>query len=122
MIGSSGFAHIIRFTLEQIQARARVSPNDKDSDEDGDDFLNKLTKMHTRDPEKFTFQDVLSACLTNVGAGSDTTSISLSAVLFYLVSTPVALLKVGPPSNLVLFPRESRTRLTVLLPTATRRD
>ncbi|KAI1736391.1 cytochrome P450 [Xylaria scruposa] len=45
------------------------------------------------DPEKFTMQHVLAGCTTNMAAGSDTTGITLSAILYYLIKNPGCLQK-----------------------------
>ena len=51
----------------------------------GDDFLASVLKMHEEDPEKFNMINVFSTCMANTAAGSDITSISLSAILWYFL-------------------------------------
>lgn len=44
--------------------------------------------MNKEDPEKSTDLDVFITCITNIGAGSDTTSINLTSILYYLIKEP----------------------------------
>lgn len=88
MTGSSGMAHMMKFTQEQITAA------EYGGDKSGKaDFLSRTMKLHKEDPEKFTNIDVFTTCITNIGAGSDTTSISLCAVLHALMTHPAAMAK-----------------------------
>jgi cytochrome P450 len=57
------------------------------------DFLSKLLRLHADNPEKVTMSDVFGTCMANIGAGSDTTGISLSAVIYYLCKNPEAMRK-----------------------------
>jgi cytochrome P450 len=57
------------------------------------DFLNRMIETHNNDPEKITFYHMFSMGLANIIAGSDTTSVSLSAVLLYLLQNPHCLEK-----------------------------
>jgi len=57
------------------------------------DFLSKLLRLHADNPEKVSMTDVFMTCMTNIGAGSDTTGLSLSAVLYYLCKNPDAMRK-----------------------------
>lgn len=77
------------------------------------DFLTKFLSKHTEDPEAFSMYHVLMGCTSNMVAGSDTTAISLSAVLYYLLRHPDVLQRLreeleqwqekGPPSKYVTF-------------------
>lgn len=83
-----GFGYMAKFTQDQIDTAMR---DPKRADMDGQDFLSKCLAAHRENPEKFTTHDVFSVCITNIGAGSDTTSISLSSVLWHLYRNPQAL-------------------------------
>ena len=75
----------------QAQLGDRLSP-EKNIDQDGiqkGDFLSKLRRLHEENPDKVTMNDVFMTCMTNIGAGSDTTSISLSSVVYHLCKNPL---------------------------------
>lgn len=55
------------------------------------DFLAKLSDAHERDPEKVTPYHIFMMGLSNIIAGSDTTAVSLSSVLYHLVKNPATL-------------------------------
>lgn len=78
VLGMGGFSHMISFTAQQISHRKSSSRED--------DFLGKVLATNKANPEKFTDTDVFLTCITNIGAGSDTTSISLTSILYHLVT------------------------------------
>jgi hypothetical protein len=80
MLGASGFAHMINFTARQIPEQKGSSGKD--------DFLSRVLAMNKENPENFTDLDVFITCITNIGAGSDTTSISLTSILYHLIKEP----------------------------------
>jgi cytochrome P450 len=43
---------------------------------------------HSVDPQKITRDDIFSISAVNIGAGSDTTGITLSAIFYYLLKNP----------------------------------
>ncbi|KAI0441043.1 cytochrome P450 [Xylaria telfairii] len=51
-------------------------------------FLSKFLSKHEADPDKFSMEHVLAGCTANLAAGSDTTGITLSAILYYLFKHP----------------------------------
>jgi cytochrome P450 len=90
-----GMAYLGKFTQDQLAQRQALA-SEKELEASGmRDFLTKALSMHQADPEKFLMRDVMSTCLTNIGAGSDTTSISLAAICYWLCKSPAAVQKVG---------------------------
>ena len=90
--------YIGNFTTNQVaegQRQKQKGELEKDEAKPTDDFLTKLLRMHTLQPEKFTMEAVISTCITNIGAGSDTTSVSLAGILNCLMRAPDTLEKVG---------------------------
>lgn len=73
------FAKVMDFILYHIQNR--VSGYTKSPD-DRHDFLDKLLPLE--ESGKATRADTINACGSNIGAGSDTTAISLTAAIAYL--------------------------------------
>lgn len=95
LLPGPGMAFVGSFTQEQIAQRMSVSEKAKEMPERTDDFLGKVLRMHEEQPDKFTMTDVFTTCITNIGAGSDTTSISLSGILLNLIKQPSAMQKVS---------------------------
>ncbi|KAH7082639.1 cytochrome P450 [Paraphoma chrysanthemicola] len=91
MAGSGGLVHMRKFTQEQIsKAKVRFQ---RDGKQTHGDFLSRMIKMNNDNPEGFTDRDLFMTAISNFGAGSDTTSISLCAVLYSLMISPHALAK-----------------------------
>lgn len=59
----------------------------KDRGSDHQDMLGKLMAVHKEKPE-FTEDDMTGMAAANIAAGSDTTAISLRAILWYLLKNP----------------------------------
>lgn len=77
---------VLAFGEEAVEARCK-----KPLADDGNspmDAVSKLLVAHQSNPTKVTKDDVLSAGITNVGAGTDTTAISISAVIYHLWNNP----------------------------------
>ncbi|KAK4122703.1 cytochrome P450 [Parathielavia appendiculata] len=98
-----GRQFIVNFTQEcmaahQATPKAQVMVPGKNygkGEEQGQtmDFLSKFVQKHSQDPAVFTTYHVLSGCVSNMVAGSDTTSISLSAILYHVLHNPGVLTK-----------------------------
>jgi cytochrome P450 len=88
---NAGMSAIVRFAQSQLQER--LSKMDVNKIDSKGDFLSKLLRLHADNPEKITMSDVFMACMTNIGAGSGTTGISLSSVIYYLCKNPEAMRK-----------------------------
>ncbi|KFY65399.1 hypothetical protein V496_02591 [Pseudogymnoascus sp. VKM F-4515 (FW-2607)] len=86
-----GMAAMIKFANEQLEHRLSTTAVDaadnKHLNPKGD-FLSRMLNLHHQNPEKITLKDIFVTCITNIGAGSDTTSISLSSVFYHLCKYP----------------------------------
>jgi len=81
----AGRTAVAAFTRKQIQSC------EKERDYGRRDFLSRFMEIHLRSPEKLTEGEVFQVCLTQITAGSDTTAISLRAILYYLYRDPTKL-------------------------------
>ncbi|KAF2196197.1 cytochrome P450 [Delitschia confertaspora ATCC 74209] len=88
-----GGAYIYTFTWAQIAKRLPGSATEEKGVKLEDSILARALEKHKEDPETFKISDVYQVCLASIGAGSDTTSISLCAIFWYLLKTPRALAK-----------------------------
>lgn len=86
----SGRQHLVDFTKARIgehmanpKAVAQADPDDEA--EGAESFLSKFFVKHLSQPNDFTRAHVMAGCMSNIIAGADTTAISLSATLYYLL-------------------------------------
>ncbi|KAF2853429.1 cytochrome P450 [Plenodomus tracheiphilus IPT5] len=95
MAGATGVgrAYVMKFTQERIAEHQADEKNGIHVDAGGaveegngtEDFLTKFFKKNAADPQGFTMYHLAMGCVSNMVAGSDTTAISLSAILYYLL-------------------------------------
>lgn len=85
----SGRGYLLRFTLQQMREHQEDMAKAEDlEDHDGPQaFLSKFLSKYSEDPTKFTQAHIVASCISNIVAGSDTTAISLSAILYHLLRT-----------------------------------
>jgi cytochrome P450 len=57
------------------------------------DFITKFLVTQRENPEKMTDKDIRVSIGANLGAGSDTTSITLSAIMYHLCKNPETMVK-----------------------------
>ncbi|EOD43427.1 putative pisatin demethylase protein [Neofusicoccum parvum UCRNP2] len=82
-LGKNGMKGLFDASARQIEAgRSGKLPGDRDG------FLARMLRLHEADPANFSYIDMLIICATNVAAGSDSTSIALTAILWYLIKSP----------------------------------
>ena len=89
----TGRAYVVNYTKECIaehQARPKAQAIDFDEEQQTGtaDFLTKFYQKHTKDPDTFTTYHVAAGCSQNMVAGSDTTAISLSAIMYFMLKHP----------------------------------
>ncbi|PVI00580.1 cytochrome P450 [Periconia macrospinosa] len=90
---NQGRGHLGSFASKQIQKRQAALADVEKKPGIADDFLAKMFQKHYEDPETFTTERIFMTCLTNIGAGSDTTSISLCAIFWHLLHSHESLVK-----------------------------
>lgn len=80
---------MLNYTLRQIEERQRTLKDPRNAGREGPpDIMTKILLAHEADPQKMTRTDLITMCQSNIGAGSDTTAITLSSILYHLVKYP----------------------------------
>lgn len=86
---TGGHAFVLNYTLRQIEERQRLLKDPKNWGREGPpDIMTKILLAHEDNPEKITRMDLITMCQSNIGAGSDTTAITLSSILYHLLQHP----------------------------------
>lgn len=83
-------AALVRYTLNQL-AKHREENAKESKNTSYDSFLSKLLKLEAEN--RVNMSNIMDACGSNIGAGSDTTAITLSAALYHLYRNPEKLAK-----------------------------
>ncbi|KAE8154119.1 cytochrome P450 [Aspergillus avenaceus] len=92
--GAGGRAYIMKFVQEKIrQHNEHPKRNLEDGALQTQDFVEKMITARDKNPDKVTDYHVFMLGQSNVIAGSDTTSISLSAIMYHLLHNPEVLEK-----------------------------
>ncbi|KAH9204679.1 cytochrome P450 [Leptodontidium sp. 2 PMI_412] len=90
----NGMPHVVAFIAQTIGRRLEKGPPPAEKDEDGPaDFITKFQRIQAENPEKLSRADIMGSCIANIGAGSDTTSISFTSVIYHLCNHPAVLKK-----------------------------
>ncbi len=84
---TGGHAYVGNFTKQQMTLRqqSQKSTPEKDS---APDFMTKFLAVRNANPDKFSQLDLFAVCLSNIGAGSDTTGTTLAAIFYHLLKNP----------------------------------
>lgn len=94
--GATGRNHLALFSRMQIREKERKrderGPLSKNENQPID-FVDKLLAEHEKNPEKVTSHHVFRVAFSNIFAGADTTAISISAVMYFLLRHPNAMKK-----------------------------
>ena len=70
-----------KFAIEAVNDRGSTKS-------DRSDFLTRFLQKHKEDPADMSMEAVMTICFGNIGAGSDTTAISLRAMIYFLFKHP----------------------------------
>ncbi|KAI1281580.1 cytochrome P450 [Xylaria sp. FL0933] len=88
----AGREFIVRLTRSRV---ADVQEKRKEGTEEQSDgaepFVSKFLAKYEVNPETFSMDHVLAGCTANMAAGSDTTGVTLSAILYFLLTHPQCL-------------------------------
>lgn len=95
--GGSGRTTLMKFVHSSVEKRVGDRKTDgvkQTKDENAPmDFLDKLLNQNEDNPGKVTMYHVFMMGLSNIIAGSDTTAVTLSAILYNLINNPRVLKK-----------------------------
>ncbi|KFY96163.1 hypothetical protein V498_02853, partial [Pseudogymnoascus sp. VKM F-4517 (FW-2822)] len=86
---TGGHSYVSSYTKSQIASREALLKDPESQDRDGPpDFVSKFLALRAEDPDKMTTNDIFTICQSNIGAGSDTTAITLSSIFYHLLKHP----------------------------------
>jgi cytochrome P450 len=83
---TGGYGYMLKFSKEQMDLSEKKLREGRNTNRVGPpDGMSKLLTAHGADPEKITKTDIFNFAASNIGAGADTTAITLSAIMGFLV-------------------------------------
>ncbi len=86
---TGGHGYVLNYTLRQIEERQKSLKDPRNAGREGPpDIMTKILLAHEAEPTKMTRVDLITMCQSNIGAGSDTTAITLSSILYHLIKCP----------------------------------
>ncbi|KAF2787165.1 cytochrome P450 family protein [Melanomma pulvis-pyrius CBS 109.77] len=91
MLNMEGMGFLINFIQDIVTTRMGKPPPDGKDENAPADFITKFQRIREENPEKIDKEDIMASAVANISAGSDTTSISLTSVIFHLCKFPEAL-------------------------------
>lgn len=93
LVHAKGMGHLMKFIESIVTTRMSKPPPDDKDEGAPEDFITKFHRIRQENPGKINNDDIMASAMANISAGSDTTSISLTSVIFHLVKFPDVLAK-----------------------------
>ncbi|KAH7018788.1 cytochrome P450 [Ilyonectria destructans] len=93
LVNAKGMGYLLNFVQDIVTTRMGKSLPDGKDENAPEDFITKFQRIRQENPEKINKDDIMASAIANISAGSDTTSISLTSVIFHLCKFPDVLAK-----------------------------